>query len=577
MNSSYIRLIYRLKPYRIKFLISFLLALLFAGANIYFLPLVQYIFREIGNKNVPMLHNYILEAIGVYIIFLATKYGQFYVMADISNRMIIDLRLDLYKKLQLLSSDFYQKWRIGDILSRCFTDMDRVKEGFLLNIQESIPQVLKFLGVLGYMFYINWKLALFSLIGIPIFMSLVSYLSEKIKRISNQIQQKNADITHIVQEAVSNIHIIKAYTAETFEFTQFKKENNRSFVSTMQAIRITTTLEPFIAFMQFFIFALIAWYGSYEVALGAFSGPKLGAFFVGLFLLIEPISSLSKLFTQTQQSMASADRIFEILDIEPSIRNSLTPVVPPHINGKILFKDVCFSYHTDLPYVLKNINLEVQAGEIIAIVGLSGAGKSTLVNLLPRFYDPSSGTILVDGIDLKNIDLLTLRTHIGLVTQEPLLFRGTILENIRYGRLSATNDEIVEAAKKANAWEFIEKKPNQLFSQIGDRGIKLSGGQKQRLSIARAILRDPKILILDEATSALDSKSEKLVQQALVSLMEGRTTFVIAHRLSTIMHAHKIIVLDNGEIKEIGTHKELLALEGIYYKLFKIQFEKAKS
>lgn len=573
---DYLRLLSKLKPYRLKLFFSTILAILFAATNVYFLPLVQDIFKVLSTKNTVLVHNYILDAIGLYILYCITKYGQIYIMANVSYSVIVDLRMELYQKLQDLSLDFYQKSKTGDIMSRFFTDVDRVKDALILNFQEVIPQTLRFIGVFGYMFVINWKLSLFSLIGIPIFTYLVSYFGEKIKRISRQIQQKNADITHIVQEMISNIQIIKAYTAESYEMGIFEKENHRGFISMMKSVRISSTLEPLIAFLQFFIFTLIVWYGSYEVASGAFTGPKLGSFFVGLFLLVEPVSMLSKVFTTTQQSLAATDRIFEILDTPSSIQNRLNPLKPAHVKGTLSFEHVSFAYYDGQPDVLKDISLTVEEGEIIAIVGLSGAGKTTFVNLIPRFYDPTQGRILLDGMDLCHIDLSVLRSYIGLVPQESVLFRGTILENIRYGKLTATNEEVLQAAIKANAWEFIEKKQEQLFTKIGDRGQKLSGGQRQRISIARAILKDPKILILDEATSSLDSKSEKLVQDALERLMKNRTTFVIAHRLSTVIHAHKIIVLDNGVIKEIGSHTQLLAQKGLYHKLFKTQFQKSK-
>ncbi len=571
--NNYLNLIKNLKPYTGRLIFALLLSVIFAVANVLMMPLLKELFEVISNKNIGALNFYIVLAIVLYAIFLITKYLFMYIMANVSNHLIVDLRMLLYKKMHSLSLDFYQKNKTGDILSRFFADIDRIKEAVMINFQEVLPQTLKLIGVTGYLFYLNWKLTLFSIIGIPLFTFLLSKFANKLKKVSTQIQQKTADIAHIVQEVLSNIQIVKAFGMETYEENRFQKENNRSFVANMKSTKVQTTIEPFIGFLQFLIFAAIIWFSGYEVVNGSMNSYQLIAFYTGVFLLIEPILALSRVYTITQQSFSALTRVFIMLAEKPTVVNYPDAKKVPHIRGELQFKNVGFAYDSHRGKVLKDINLKINEGEVVALVGLSGAGKTTLVNLIPRFYDPTEGAVLLDGLDLKKIDLNSLRSHIGIVTQDTVLFRGTILENIRYGNQDANEEEVQQAAVKANAWEFIEKLPDKLLTKVGDRGQKLSGGQKQRLSLARAILRDPKILILDEATSALDSESEKLIQAALKTLMKDKTTVVIAHRLSTIMYAHKIVVLENGQIQEIGTHKELLENKGKYSKLYNLQYK----
>jgi len=553
---------------------SVVLAVVFAASNVYVLPLMRDILREVSEKNLAHFSNHIGNAVLLFGVRLASKYAQFYVMSRVSYRMVIQLRMALYRKLQCHSMDFYSKWKMGDLTARVFSDVENVKLALLLNFESVLPNILTLVAVTGYLFVLNWKLAAVSLVGMPFFISIMVYFSTRLKRVTGQIQRKTADITHLLQENIANMRVVQAFTMEESEIRKFERQHERNFRASMQETKMKVTQEPVTAFLQFLLFLGIIWYGGYQVVIGEMTGGNLTAFFTGVIILVDPVLILSKVYTQTHQTMASAERIFEVLDTEVTIQNPKNPKQIPHVEGAVAFRNVSFSYDVGNQATLSDISIDVSPGETIALVGLSGSGKSTFVNLIPRFYDPQKGSVTVDGVNLRELDIKFLREQIAIVPQEPILFRGTILENIRYGRLDASKEEVVSASKKAHAWEFIELLTDGLLHKVGDQGRRLSGGQRQRISIARAILRDPKILILDEATSSLDSESEKLVQEGLESLMKNRTTFVIAHRLSTVMHADRILVIVKGKIAEIGKHAELLHKGGHYSRLFKLQFDK---
>ena len=422
--------------------------------------------------------------------------------------------------------------------------------------------------MLGYLFYLNWKLTLFTILVTPIFIQITSWASQRMKK-THQAQRKSADITHITQETLSNIKLVQAYTMEEAERNKFKRENMRNAKAILAGLKVKFTSEPIISYIQFIAIAFVIWYGGFEVAKGNLTGAELTAFFTGIMLLIDPIIALSAVYTEIQKAQVSIQRVYEIIDHPNDISYKNPPIVLPNIKGEVTFNNVSFKYIENGKDVLKNISFTAKHGKTIALVGLSGAGKTTLINLIPRFYNVSQGNITIDGNQLNEIELKSLRSQISIVPQEDIIFRGTISENVRYGKTKeqVKESDIVQALKLANAWEFIEPLPRGIYEKVGDKGRLLSGGQKQRISIARAILNNPKILILDEATSALDSKSEVLVQDALKTLMKDRTSFVIAHRLSTIIHADTILMMEKGRIAEIGTHEELLKNNGPYFEL----------
>ena len=422
------------------------------------------------------------------------------------------------------------------------------------------------------MLILNWQLTLFILILAPIVILSAAIFGARLRKLSTQVQDQLASSTAVAEEALNNIRIVKAFTREPFEVKRYAENVNMTFRATMRATVWRSAFGALVTFLGFASLALILWFGGREVLLGRLTTGSLIAFLVYGINIAASLGSFTTLYTQLQEAAGASRRIFEIIDEVPDILDSANAINLTPVTGHIVFNNVSFAYPGS-PHVLSNIELEIQHGEILALVGPSGAGKSTLFNLIPRFYDPTFGTVMVDEHDLRKVTQASLREQIGLVPQETQLFSGSIRENLRYGNLFASENEIVAAANAANAASFIEELPDGYDTVVGERGVKLSGGQRQRISIARAILKNPRILLLDEATSSLDSESEILVQEALERLMIGRTTVIIAHRLSTIQLAHRIAVLDKGQIVELGNHNELIDLDGLYARLYRLQFK----
>lgn len=500
--------------------------------------------------------------------------------ADISSGYITekirrDIRIDVFAHLQRLPIAYFKQNKLGDLMARLSGDSTTLgRIGFMLF--DMLKEFVTVIALLFRMFQVDFVLALISLTVLPAILSMVKKYTKKIRKTGRIRQDTVGDVTAFVQEALSGISVIKGFNRSDKIIDKYMDITQEEFDKIYKATKIKAKISPINEVLATIMILLVAGYGGYQIIVTQTMTPgDLISFITAIGLMQQPLKTLIKRNSELQEALPSADRVIEILDVElePDYIGENLREVPKTIET-IDFEDVDFKYSDGDDNVLKNFNLNVKAGEVVALVGKSGSGKTTLVNLLPRYYDITSGSIKVNSVDIREISLQKYRNHIGIVPQETFLFSGTIGENIGFGKDNVSKDEIINAAKMANAYNFIMELPNQFETEVGERGVLLSGGQKQRLAIARALIQNPSIMILDEATSALDTESERLVQEALDTLMKGRTTFVIAHRLSTIINADKIVVMENGEIKEVGTHQKLLENNGIYRKLYEIQFGK---
>ncbi|MFH0886877.1 MAG: ABC transporter ATP-binding protein [bacterium] len=568
----FIRLVSHLKSYKGVLFGAFICMIAISIFNILIIPLAGHLTNSIAVMNFTYLNWVAVLGILIYFSRSLFMYGEIYLMSLAAQRVVMDIRVEVFEHLQDLSLDFYAKWKTGEVISRIINDIAVLQLAILTIATELIPQTLTVIGVTIYLFYLNWRLSLLTLLIMPLFIYAISRFGEQMREVSKKSQQKAADITSILQETISGARVIKSFTMEKQEIKRFHNEAMQSFDFSMKESQIDATVRPLMGFLQVLAVLAVVWYGGWEVVQGRLQPGNLVAFFAGIALLIDPIIVFSKTSITIQKALSSAERVYEIIDLEPTVRDADMARTLPHIKGEVSFRDVTFLYQDSDKHALKNISVDIKAGEVVALVGSSGAGKSTFVNMVPRFYDPASGQILIDGIDIRTVTLHSLRSQMGIVPQETMLFTGSIRDNVCYGKTDASADAIINAAKMANAHDFITKLTHGYDTLVGERGMNLSGGERQRIAIARAILRDPRILILDEATSSLDTESERLVQDAMDKLISGRTTFVIAHRLSTVQFADRILVFDGGHIVESGTHQQLLDEEGIYYKLYDLQF-----
>lgn len=572
--NDYRRLISYIKPYMPRLMAAVVCIVLAAAANLY----VPWIMKDVIDKVLAQKDMLLLNgiALGIVVVFFFRGlffYGQTYLVSYIAQRVIIDIREELYRHLQRLSLSYYEKRKTGTIMSYITNDVAALQTALIDSLIEMVTEGAILIGSLGTMFFLHWKLSLLTLVTMPVIAQAMKIFGRKLKASGTVMQEKVADITSVLQESISSVRVIKSFVREDYEIGRFREQNLLNFRAQMKNTQIMATLTPVVEFLAALGVTCIIWYGGYEVVNGNLTAGALVAFLVYAVNLANPVKRLSRVFGNVQRAMAAAERVFSVLDTKPEIVDKPGAKDLPEIVGNVRFDRVTFEYKPGRA-ALSEITLEAEQGQMIALVGSSGAGKSTIANLIPRFYEIQSGSIQIDGIDIKDVKLRSLREQIGIVPQETVLFNGTIRDNILYGRLDAGETEVVAAAKAANAHEFICAMPKGYDTQIGERGATLSGGQRQRISIARAILKNPRILILDEATSALDTESEKIVQAALDKLMVGRTSFVIAHRLSTILKADAILVMDKGRIVERGSHRELMELGGLYSNLYRIQFGK---
>ncbi|MBI1280314.1 MAG: ATP-binding cassette domain-containing protein [Anaerolineaceae bacterium] len=566
------RLFRYLSPYRARLFVAVLALIGSAVLSLVFPGVISSIVDSVlKQNNVQLLDQITIGLLFVFFLRSVTSLIENYNLNYIGEKIVVDLRLQIYEHLQALSMGFFASRRVGELVSRLSSDVTVMRTALTSNVNVLIEQTLIMVGAIVVMVILNVRLTLFILVLTPIIIAFGAIFGIFLRRISTQIQDELAGATVVTEEVLQNIREVKSFVREPYEIGRYQTAIGKAFAAAIRLLRVRSLFGPLIAFLGFGALAVILWFGGREVIDGRLSGGQLIGFLIYGITVAGALGSLVNLYTSVQEALGATKRVFQILDTKPDVNDLPDAKVLGRAEGRITFENVSFSYE-ERQEVLHHINLDIKPGEIVALVGPSGAGKSTIFNLLPRFYDPTDGSVRIDGTDTKTVTQASLRQQIGIVPQETLLFGGTIRENIRYGRLEASENEIKEAAKAANAHDFIMELPDKYETIVGERGIRLSGGQRQRVAIARAILKDPRILLLDEATSSLDNESEHLVQDALTKLMQNRTTVIIAHRLSTIKVAHRIAVLDKGSLVEIGTHEELMALNGLYAKLYSMQF-----
>jgi subfamily B ATP-binding cassette protein MsbA len=522
-----------------------------------------------------LLNRVTMLLLGLFALQAVLGFGQAYLLGWTGERVVANLRRELYAHLQAMPLRFFANTRIGELLSRLGNDVTTIQNAVTDTLLSLLSNTIMLIGGIVIIFAMAWRLTLVMLAVVPLAVVGMIILGRLVRRLSKQVQDALADTSATAEETLNGIRIVKSFAREPYEIDRYGEGVERLFRISVERVRLNAILGPIIGLIAFSAIALVLWFGSREVIAGRLTPGQLISFLLYTMMVASPIASFTGLYSQFQRALGASDRVFELLDTPPEMQDDPDAIALPRIHGEVCFENVSFDYGDAeaAREVLREIQLSVAPGQVTALVGPSGAGKTTLVNLVPRFYDPTEGHITVDGHDVRGVKMSSLREQIGIVPQETALFSGSVLDNIRYGKLDATREQVEEAARAANAHDFIAALPNGYDTLVGERGVKLSGGQRQRVAIARALLKNPRILILDEATSSLDSESEQAVQEALERLMADRTTFVIAHRLSTITNADWIVVLDGGRIVEQGDHETLLAREdGLYRRMHALQF-----
>ena len=572
----YKRILIYIKPYLHVLFAALLCTMLAAAGNLY----LPWIFRDMIDKVLNAKDYFMLNMISasiVVIFFLRGifLYGQNYLMSYVGQHVIIDIRSEVFRKLQRLSMSFYDRNKTGTIMSYVTNDVSALQGAMVDNTIELVTESIILVGSVCAMTYLDWKLTLFTILTFPVVLYFMNFFGKKIRRSGGMIQEATAEITSVLQEAVSSARVVKSFVREQYEIDRFIRENEANLKANLKNAKYMATLTPTIEFVAALGVTMILWFGGNNVIEGDTTAGSLVAFLAYAVNISNPIKRITRVTGNIQRALAAAQRVFDVLDLPEDVKNLPDARELPAVVGNVRFEHVIFSYNEG-DEILHDLSFEAKPGQAVGLVGPSGAGKSTVASLLPRFYDCDSGTIRIDGTDIRQVTLDSLRNQVGIVPQETILFNGTVYDNILYGRLDATKEEIEAAAKAANAHDFIIDLPEGYNTILGDRGVNISGGQRQRIAIARAILKDPRILVLDEATSALDTESEMVVQEALNRLMVGRTSIIIAHRLSTIKNADRILVLDKGKLVEEGTHEELMERNGLYAHLYQIQYRSDK-
>jgi ATP-binding cassette, subfamily B, bacterial len=561
-------------PHRLLFFWGLLCLVLSSGTMLSFPFFAGQLLDLASGKAVPYfssINQVAIALLGILIVQSFFSFTRVYTFSVTSERTLADLRQSIYQKIIWLPLPFFDNRRIGELMSRITSDVSTLQDTFTVTLAELLRQSLTLIIGISIIFFLAPQLTFFMLFTFPVLVILALIFGKYIRTLSRKTQDKLAEANVIVEESLQSIHVVKAFTNELFELLRYKKALTEVVDVAVHTARYRGLFVSFVILALFGGIVAVGWYGAFLVQNDALSVGELFSFIIYTSFIGGSIAGLGDIYTQLQRSIGASERLLEILDQpDEAVSESANPI---KLSGALTFENVSFSYPARLDFsVLKELNFSIRAGEKIALVGRSGSGKSTIINLLQRFYAVENGVILADGKNIQSFNLTEYRKNLGIVPQEVILFGGTIRENIAYGKPGATNDEIRNAAEKANALEFIESFPEKFDTLVGERGVKLSGGQRQRIAIARAILKDPSILILDEATSSLDSHSEALVQEALEKLMEGRTTIIIAHRLSTIKKVDRIFVINQGELAEMGSHAELTQVnDGLYSNLLKMQ------
>ena len=568
----YLRILSYIKPYMHRLIFAMFCTIMAAAGNLYIPWIIKDMIDEVlADKNGTMLNWIAASIIAIFVVRGLFWYGQNYLMSYVGQSVIIDIRAAVFKKLQRLSVSFYDKNKTGTIMSYVTNDVNALQSAMVENTIEMITEGFILIGSVVAMIYLDWRLTLFTVCTFPVVLWFMEFFGKKIRKTGGRIQECTADITSVLQESVASARVIKSFVREDYEVDRFDVENRANFRANMKNAQLMATLTPVVELVAAIGVTMIIWYGGNNVINGTITAGSLVAFLTYAVNISNPIKRLTRVIGNIQKALAAAQRVFMIIDMPEEIAESRDAKQLPEVSGKVEFQNVSFAYD-DKGNVITDLSFSVKPGEVIAIVGPSGAGKSTIANLLPRFYDVNKGDIKIDGHSVREVTLDSLREQVGIVPQETMLFNGSVYNNILYGRLDATKEEIEAAAKAANAHDFIMKMEKGYDTELKEHGAGLSIGQRQLIAFARTMVSMPKILILDEATSSIDTHTEILVQRGIEALLAGRTSFVIAHRLSTIQNADRIFVIDKGGILEQGSPAELMEKKGAYYKLYMAQF-----
>ena len=576
--NSYKRLLRYVRPYA-KWMAVSIVALMFSVGLGLILPLVvrNLVDLVVVDQDLPQLNLLVAGLFAVFILQAVASFIHRLSLAFVGENAVADIKVEVFAHLQKLSLRFFSENRTGEVVSRITNDTSLLQAAITEDLVALLRQGMTLIGAAILLFWLDWRLTVIILLGVPFITLAMVWLGRKIRRESKTVQDALAKSASVVEETTSAVRIVKSFAREDYEIGRFSHEVDETYAAAMRRARISAVLGPVIGFMAFASITITLWFGTYEVIQGRLTAGDLVAYLIYTMMVAAPIATLAGLYARFQGALGATERLFGLLDEEPDIVSLPDAPALPAVNGAVQFEGVSFTYTEEVP-VLYDVTFRAEPGQIIALVGPSGAGKSTLISLIPRFWDVDEGEVIIDGHDIRQIELNSLREQIGIVPQETILFSDSVYNNILYGKLSATQEEVHAAARAANAHDFIlGDLPQGYETEVGERGVKLSGGQRQRVAIARAILKDPRILILDEATSSLDSESESLVQEALEHLMQNRTSFVIAHRLSTIINADWVLVLNEGRLVEQGTHMSLLENpQGLYTRLYEMQFGAAE-